>query len=189
MVKVMTREDTVRYQPGLSGFNYDREIALFTSGDVFCSMTPEELEIERKAAEEDDERFRILMLQEQASKMTKDDFVDVWKKWSIEEEDWEDYRSRIRKHYQFDHDEYVYARNTYDNNKATDLKLKRWKNLQIVGEHISCIIFIALTFIYLKTDLMWGLVIGGISLINISNVAIKWYHWYTERDTINTVNG
>jgi len=187
----MTSEDAIKYQPGLSGFNSgDREIALWTSGTVFCSLSPDELELERKAAEEDIERFRILMLQEQASKMTKDDFVDAWKKWSVEEEDWESYENRIRRHFHFNHDDYLYERNTYDNNKATDLKLKRWKKLQIIGEHISCLIFLALTFVYyFKNDLFWTLLFAGVSIINISNVSIKWYHWYTERDTIDTVNG
>ena len=168
----------------------DREMVLFTNGDVFCSLSPDELEAERKAAEEDEQRFHDLMLNEIASRMTVDDFVREYKKWE-DYQDREEYLVALmeRKNRGIDWDEYIYERSSYDTNKATDLKIKRYKKLGMIFDHAYIIIALIIGIYSYSLNLIVSLLMFGLAAWNTIGVSLKWYHMYTERDVPEYVNG
>jgi len=167
------------------------EMVMWSSGDVFCSLSDEELEVERKAAIEDEERFHKLMLIEKSSKMNLDDFIQEYKRWEEQKLDHETWLSEIRdrRDWRVHWDEYIYERDTYDTNKATAVKIKRYKKLGMIVDHAVTIITLILGIFSYSSNFIFSLFMFGIAGWNTVGVSMKWYHMYTERDVSEYVNG
>jgi len=183
--------DGMNIDPSAIKYGKNREMVMWSSGDVFCSLSDEELEVERKAAEENDGRFYNLMLIEKSSRMNLDDFINEYKRWEVEKEDHETwlFQLRGRMDWNVSLDKYKYERESYDTNKATDAKLKRYKKLNMIGDHVKIILTLGLGIYFYSTNFVMSILLFGFSVWNIVDTAVKWYHMYTERDAPEYVNG
>jgi len=172
-------------------YGKNREMVIWSSADVFCSLSKEELEKEREVAEESAQKFHELMLLEKASSMNLDDFIYEYKRWEEKEKDHEKWllELRWRKFYNDDWRAYQYNRDTYDTTKATDAKIKRFKKLSIIKDHVLIIIALIIGSYSYLTNFIYSLFWFGIAIWGITDISIKWYHMYTERDIPKYVNG
>lgn len=171
-----------------TSLNYVPEVALFTNGSVFCSLSKEELEAERKAAEEDFEKFRLLMLAEKASRMSKDDFVKAYNEWQESECKYEEIVGMHRSTNMVEWDRYKYERETYDREFASALKISRWKTYKIIGDHVYFGVAVVIAAGSYNINWIVFLIAAGVSVISLSQILIKWYHWYKIRDIPKYIN-
>jgi hypothetical protein len=181
----MVSQDAAIYQPGLANLNNENEnnMVMWTSGTVFCSMSKEELEDERKAAEEDYERYRLLVLAEKAAAMTKEDFIVAEKIWEEKEQDHEEFLHRLNNNRSFevDWERYKYERESYNTGIATALKAKRWKHYNIAASHVVLVLMASLAFRSYNNDLFLFTAASWISLVYFVSIGINWYEWYKSK--------
>jgi hypothetical protein len=155
------------------------EHTMFTSGDVFCSLTPEEMEAEREEARIRYEKWQELLLLERSSKMTLMDFFEEWQRWQKREEDDETYLDRVR-HYDDEWkerwSEYKYRKDTYDREKADAIKIERWRKFHMVGDHVWIVSLLVIACLAWN-DPAWkfcSYVAIILALLNIFMVAFRW---------------
>jgi hypothetical protein len=155
------------------------EHTMYSSGDVFCSLTPEELEAERQEARLQYEKWQELVLLEQASKMSLMDFFVKWQKWNVEREEYESYRSRLFKHsdeWKEDWNDYQYRMNTYDREKATEAKINKWRKYRMVSQHLWATVLGIAAYLAWSTSesIFWSGLLGMLCVLNVLDIGFNW---------------
>jgi hypothetical protein len=150
---------------------------MYSSGDVFCSLTPEDLEAERQKAREQYEKWQEVVLLEEASKMSSMDFFIKWQKWNDEE--YETYKRRlIRKNDEWkeDWDDYQYRMNTYDKEKATEQKINKWRKYRMISQHLWAIVLGISAYMawYTSESILWTSLLGMLCVLNIIDIGFNW---------------
>jgi hypothetical protein len=159
------------------------EHTMFTSGDIFCSLTQEELEAEREEARIKYEKWHELLLLERSSKMTLMDFFEEWQRWQKREEDDETRLDRLRNYddgWRETWEHYKYHKDTYDREKADAIKIERWRKFHMVGDHlwIGALLVIAYMAWNDPQHQFWAYVAGIFAALNIWMVAFRWRTYF-----------
>jgi len=160
------------------------EHTMFSNGDIFCSLTPEELEVERQEARELEEKFHELMLLEESSKMTVEDFFVRWMKYLERDEkdereyDFEISRRKERESW-FD---YKYRMDTYDRERATEKKLNRWRTVHMVLDHVWIAAMIGIAYLaWIDWRFLSNIMIILIGF-NIITIGYKWSTFLSSKE-------
>ena len=161
------------------------EHTMFTSGDVFCSLTQEELEAERQEARELYEKFHELQLLEESSKMTLMDFFDRWMRYLNNEGEYREYESWVKSYsrkYEEDWQDYKYRMDSYDKERSTVKKIEMWRKYHMVADHlwIGALLVIAYLAWNDPQYQFWAYVAGIFALLNIWMVAFRWRTYFQE---------
>lgn len=157
------------------------------NGKVFCSLTKEEQEAERKLAMENYEKFQELMLAEKAASMSKDDFIKEYNQYLRDEEHHELFLERIKANH-VDWDRWRYEQEMY-NDKPSQRDLWKWKKSRIVRDHIHLGIWlIAAGYGYIIHDSVFMIFSGIFMVICIIDIGYKWYHFFKTKDTMENLN-
>jgi len=176
--------ENVSIDPNYGMFKIGKcEHTMFSSGDIFCSLTPKELEAERQAARELREKWEELCLIEKSSKMSLMDFYKEWVKWSKKEEEYEIWLARIQRHddeWKESWSEYKYRMDSYDKEKATAKKIELWRKYHMVADHlwIGALLVIAYLAWNDPANQFWAYVAGIFAALNIFMVSFRWKTYF-----------
>ena len=159
------------------------EHTMFSSGDIFCSLTPEELEAERQAARELMERWEELHLLEQSSKMSLMDFFDRWMKYLNSEDEYIEYKSWRKKYFSRadeDWEDYKYRMDSYDKEKATRSKIEMWRKYHMVADHLWIGALITMAYLAWNDPAwqFWAYVAAILAILNIWMIAFRWRTYF-----------
>jgi hypothetical protein len=156
-----------------------REHTMYSSGDVFCSLTPDDLEAERQEARERYDKWQEMVMLEEASKMSSMDFFLKWQKWNADQTEYETYKQRsIRRNEEWkeDWDDYKYRMNTYDKEKATEQKITKWRKYHMIMDHIWAVILFVSTYLAWNDPGLtyWAYFVGMLFGLNVLDIVYKW---------------
>lgn len=165
--------------------NEGREFTFFSQGDIFCSLTPEELEAERQEARLVYEKYYDLLLMEEASKMGLMDFFDKWMKYlnAPDKEEWSIRYKRKLEEDREDWDDYKYRMTTYDKQKSTEKKINLWRKIHMFQDHIFLVALLTVSYIFWNDPAWksWSYAALVIFFANIIGVVYKWSTFFSDK--------
>jgi len=172
--------ENINIDPNYGMFKIGKcEHTMFTSGDVFCSFTQEELEAERQEARELYEKFHELQLLEESSKMTLMDFFVRWMKYLNSENEYMEYKSWLKcysRKYEENWEDYKYRMDSYDKERATEKKIELWRKYHMVADHLWLGALLVIAYLAWNDPQyqFWAYVAGIFAALNIWMIAFRW---------------
>lgn len=176
--------ENVNIDPNYGMFKIGKcEHTMYSSGDIFCSLTPEDLEAERQAAREIAEKFHELRLLEESSNMSLMDFFEKWMRYLNHEKEYQEYESWVSNYsrkYEEDWQDYKYRMDSYDKERATAKKIEMWRKYHMVADHLWIGALITLAYLAWKDPQLqfWAYAAGILAALNIFMVAFRWKTYF-----------